>query len=306
LVDSQRHEVEQISWTFPPTRDADRSFTISYVLHEAIGQNGTQAWLDRHLFDGPGRSTYPVGATRVTVTLPAAAPGGDVQVKSAYLSAQVQVSRPSATTVQLDGQSLNAGNLFEVAVIFPRNLLDSAAPRPAWQKGDAPPNPPTALDTVTSVGTDVPTSNTSPIAAFLGNIGLVLAVGLIVIAILGLIAWRLTRRLSGEVQKLAAIKTDGGATDGEAVQGDDEAALPLTTKPLPAINLDFGEVVWPKQQEQLDLDALGLHPLETGRNGPISRIGYLEDDDDADAADGTRRGSGATSGVGGAGGNSGS
>jgi hypothetical protein len=301
LVDSQKHEVQQISWTFPATRDAERAFTITYTLRQAIGQNSTQAWLDRHLFDGPGRSTYPVGAMRVTVTLPAAASGGDVQVRSAYPGAQLQVSRPSATTVQLDGQNLNAGNLLEVAVIFPRNLLESSAPRPAWQKDDAPPNPPTALDTVTSVGSDVPTSNTNPVATFLGNIGLVLAAGLIVIAILGLIAWRLTKRLSGEVQKLAAIKAEGGATDGEAVDGDGEPALPLATKPLPAIDLDFGQVEWPKQQEQLDLDALGLHPLEMGRNGPISRIGYLEDDNDGDSgtANETPRGTSATSGVGG-------
>ncbi len=286
VADSQGHAIEQISWTFPAARDETRSFTIPYTLHAAIAQNQTQAWLDRHFFDGPKRSSFPVAATRVTVTLPTT--GGDVQVKSDYAGAPLQVSRPSNTMIALDGQNLNSERLLEVEVIFPRTLLDASMPRPTWQRGDAPPNLPTKLDSTAAPMPNPSSGPTNPVEGFFANIGLVLAVGLVIVAILGFLAWRLTKRLAADIHELAAERAESG------IEADDDA-LAIITKPLPAIDLNFGEVEWPGTHEEPDLEALGLHPLEEGAAGPISRVGLQGDGQDTPEAE---RGTGATSGVG--------
>ncbi len=301
VADSQGHAIEQISWTFPATQDTTRAFTIPYTLHAAIAQNQTQAWLDHHFFDGPGRGTYQVAATQVTVTLPVTAGAGDVQAKTAYPGAQLQTSRPSDTTVVVQGQNLNSEQLLEVAVIFPRDLLDASAAKPAWQRSDTPPNPPTPLDADISLGSSPAISGSGP-ASFLSNVGLVLAVGLVILAILGFLAWRLSKRLAADIRELAAIKA-GSPMD----EAEDDSPGPAITKQLPAIDLNFGEVEWPTRDEELDLSALGLHPLDMeaaaneandaaagdgGDNGsPSGAHGAGENDD-------SRRGAGATSGVG--------
>jgi hypothetical protein len=293
VTDGEGHAIEQISWTFPAAQDATRAFTIPYTLHAAIGRNTTQAWLDRHFFDGPGRGSFPVSATHVTVTLPDAA-GADVQVKAVYPGAQPQISHPSDTMIAVDSQNMNSGQLLEVEVVFPRAQLDANVARPAWQQGDTPPTPPTALDRVASGEPGSSTSATNPVGAFLSNTGLVLAVGLAIVAILGLLAWRLSARLAADLRKLAGLRAE--ADEGE--DGDD-GALPAITQKLPAIDLDFGEVEWPRQDEELDLEALGLRPLETGKDGPISRVGETWDEQDlAEDSPNAGRGPGATSGVG--------
>jgi len=128
-----------------------------------------------------------------------------------------------------------------------------------------------------------------------------MAVGLVIIAILGFIAWRLSRRVRAGLEELAALRAGDGA-DGEVVDMDlPDDETPFQTKPLPAINLDFGAVEWPQQHEEPDLEALGLHPLDTGKDGPISRVGEPWDEHDAppggDAPE-AERGTGAPSGVG--------
>jgi hypothetical protein len=299
VADAQGHPIEQISWTFPAAQDETRTFTIPYTLHAAIGQNQSQAWLDAHLFDGPGRGDWSVAATQVTVTLPAAA-GSDVQARTAYPGAQLQTSQSSQTgqtTVTVQGQNLNSGQLLEVAVIFPRRALDAAASKPTWQHSDTPPNPPTPLEAATSPSTE-PNQGSSGQAGFLGDVWLVFGIGLFILAVLGFLAWRLSRRLSADIRELADLRAGTGA---EAQ--DDDAALPAITAHLPAIDLDFGEVEWPTSQEEPDLEALGLHPLETGRNGPISRVGHYEDAAEIARENGPQqqdnaRGTGATSGVG--------
>lgn len=310
VEDPQGHPIEKISWTFPAAQDETRAFTIPYTLHAAVGQNQTQAWLDAHLFDGPGRGNFSVAATQVTVTLPAAAAGSDLQVRTAYPGAQLQTSRPSGTTVAVHGQNLSSGQLLEVAVIFPRSQLDAATAKPAWQHTDTPPNPPTALQAATAdVTGDAP--GDSGTNGLLGNVGLVLAIGLLILAALGFLVWRLSKRLSADIQELAAIKAGSGEAAPNGADGANGTdGLQATTQQLPAIDLNFGEVEWPTRNEEIDLKAMGLQPLETGRNGPISRVGQYEDEPKDEPEDGERnghrgpetsRGSGATSGVGGEG-----
>jgi len=295
VEDSQGHAIEQISWTFPAARDETRVFTIPYTLHGAIAQNQTQAWLDRHFFDGPGRGSFPVAAARVTVTLPTA--GGDVQVKSDYAGAPLQVSHPSNTTVALDAQNLNSGQLLEVEVAFARTQLDASVLRPTWQHGDTPPSLPTKLDSAAAPAPAPSIGPTNPVEGFFANVGLVLAVGLVIVAILGFLAWRIAKRLAADIRELGGEQAASGSADDEV----DEAGLPLITKPLPAIDLNFGEVEWPTKHEEPDFEALGLHPLEEGASGPISRVGVHEDEhDDGHDADPpeAERGTGAISGVG--------
>lgn len=298
VTDSAGHGVMQIAWTFPAAQDTTRSFTISYTLHGAIGLNATQAWLDRHFFDGPGHSAFAVAATKVMVTLPSPATSAP-QVKATYPSAQLQTSQPDASTVVVAGQNLNSGNLLEAEVIFPRGLLDDSAKRPAWQQGDTPPPPPTSLTVAPGVVTSTPTESSDPLSALFDNVGLVLALGLALLAILLLVAWWLARRLGANIRELQQLRT------GAPVPGS--AGVSLDTKPLPAIDLDFGEVEWPSRHEEPDLAALGLHPLEesppaddAAGAAPVPDAGEPKAGDRSGDADdgGESRGTGAISGVG--------
>ncbi len=298
VTDNAGHDIMQIAWTFPTAQDTTRSFTISYTLHGAIGLNATQAWLDHHFFDGPGRGAFAVAATKVTVTLPSPASSAP-QVKATYPNEQLQTSQPDASTVMVQGQTLNSENLLEVEVVFPRGLIDANAQRPAWQQGDTPPTPPTALTVAPTTVTSTPTESNDPLAALFDNVGLVLALGLALLAILLFVALWLARRLSVNIRELQQLQTGAPVIGAAGVSRD--------TTPLPALNLDFGEVEWPSRHEEPDLAALGLHPLQenpaadeaTGA-APIPEANGTNAGDhshDADEGDASR-GTGAISGVG--------
>lgn len=293
VTDSAGHGVMQIAWTFPAAKDTIRSFTIPYTLHGAIGLNATQAWLDRHFFDGPGRGAFAVGATKVTVTLPAPA-NSPPQVKATYPNGQLQTSQPNASTAAVEGANLNSGNLLEVEVVFPRGLIDANVKRPAWQQGDAPPTPPTALTLESPVVTSPSAESGGPIAALLDNVGLVLALGLALLAILLFVAWWLAHRLGANIRELQQLRT------GAPVVG--AGGVSLDTAPLPAIDLDFGEVEWPGRHEEPDLQALGLHPLDAAQYPdsvqPDENVPREMGDGDRVHSDEGPRGAGATSGVG--------
>lgn len=263
VTGAQGAPIAIISWTFPPTKDATRIFTIPYTLHGALGLNSAQAWLDRHFFDGPGRGSYQVKASRVTVTLPAAAGASDVQVKASYPNVQIKSGTVDTTTVFAEGQSLNSGQPLEVEVVFPRTEIDASVPRPSWQQSDTPPAPPTPLEAIaTSTPTPSATSTGGIGTVLFGNVGLVLAVGIVIIVVLGFIAWRLSRRVAVGIRELADLRSGEGIPDDMAIEDIPEDESPLVTKPLPAINLDFGQVEWPGKDDEPDLEALGLRPLE--------------------------------------------
>jgi hypothetical protein len=265
-IDTNGNSIRKVEWDFPTTSDALRSFTIPYTVHGHIEVNATQAWLDWHFLDGNNRSNTPVMASQITETLPAP-PSRALQIKADYPGQHPTTSTPAADSAQVSGQNLNTGKSLETLIIFPREELDASLQRAPWQQHDTPPNLPTALGTGQPAATHPTDGSATLVAAFLDNIWLVLALGFVIIAILGFIAWRLSRRVNAGLRELAALRAAGGA----ASELDEES--PFVTKPLPAINLDFGAVEWPHQHEELDLDALGLHPLDTGKHGPISRVG---------------------------------
>lgn len=256
VEDKSANVIRQITWTFPPARDTTRIFTIPYTVHGALGVSGARAWLDWHFLDGPGRSSIPVAASQVTITLPTATSASDVRALATYPGATVTPAVNAglnAGQVTLANQNLNSGQSLEVQVTFPRSQLATSYQRPRWQQADTPPTLPSALG-----GGHAPAAPaTSPSDPFGGGLfsalTLILGVVAVAVALLAILVWRRMRRAKNTLPESAHVAL---AADGDVALDDGE--INYSTRPLPAIDISFEELALPPVEPDDTIASLRL------------------------------------------------
>lgn len=119
-----------ITWYFPPTKDATRTFTVEYTIHGGIIISEEVG--DRFFWKAIGPDhAYPIGSSTVVVRMP---PGAtiDTSIEPATFGpdATYEVS-DDLTTVTYYAENIRANQEFEVGVRFPHGFIPSE--KPSWQ-----------------------------------------------------------------------------------------------------------------------------------------------------------------------------
>jgi len=117
----------EITWYFPPTRNSTHTYILRYrvVGGLRIYPAGDQLWWKAIAPD----HNFPIGASRVTVTLPATFPQDQLQIAS-YGAAATSSVNPRGQVI-FDAQNIPASTELEVRVQFPHGVVQ--ANPPAWQ-----------------------------------------------------------------------------------------------------------------------------------------------------------------------------
>ncbi|MDI7275135.1 MAG: DUF2207 domain-containing protein, partial [Anaerolineae bacterium] len=117
----------RITWYYPSTRNASRTFDLHYRARGAlrIYEGGDQLYWKAIFSD----RDFAVLRSRVTVHLPAALAGADLKVASYGVSAEYEVV--DSQTVRFATGRVRPGEELEVRIQFPHGLL--AAGKPSWQ-----------------------------------------------------------------------------------------------------------------------------------------------------------------------------
>jgi len=117
----------RIRWSYPPTQNAARTFTIHYVAHGAIRiyDQGDQVWWKAI----PADRGFPIRSSRVTVKLPAAVAPADLKMASYGARAESSILDPQ--TVVFTANNIPGGSELEVRVQFPHGLIHASPP--SWQ-----------------------------------------------------------------------------------------------------------------------------------------------------------------------------
>jgi uncharacterized membrane protein len=120
-----------VTWYYPPTRDASRTFTVEYTVIGGIiiGDNNVG---DRFFWKAVGGDhAYPIQSSTVVVRMP---PGAtvDQSIEPAYFGADASyVVSSDLTSVTFTAANIPANQEFEVGVRFPRGFIPDV--KPSWQ-----------------------------------------------------------------------------------------------------------------------------------------------------------------------------
>ena len=117
----------RIRWSYPPTQNAARTFTIHYVAHGAlrIYEGGDQVYWKAI----PPDRGFPIRSSRVTVKLPAVVAPENLKMASYGARAESSILDPQ--TVVFTANDIGSGSELEVRVQFPHGLVQAAPP--SWQ-----------------------------------------------------------------------------------------------------------------------------------------------------------------------------
>ena len=117
----------RITWYYPQTRNAARTFRIHYVVHGGlrIYDGGDQLWWKAIFKD----RDFAVNSARVTVRLPASVASSDLKIATYGAPAEYEIV--DLQTVRFAAGRIKAGQELEVRVQFPHGLVSARAP--SWQ-----------------------------------------------------------------------------------------------------------------------------------------------------------------------------
>ena len=120
----------KITWYFPDTTEATRTFQLSYTLHGAVRvyPDGDQFWWK---FIESGRQ-YTIKSSHVTVTLPGSFAADQLRATSYSGSAETGGAQVvDGQTVEFTGGPFATDTEWEVRTQFPHGAITASAP--AWQ-----------------------------------------------------------------------------------------------------------------------------------------------------------------------------
>ena len=123
----QRGNALRVTWYYPPTQNASRTFALHYRVSGALRvyEGGDQLWWKAIFAD----RDFPVRRGRVTVHLPAAFTQGQLKVATYGVPAEYDIV--DAQTVEFATGTVPAGQELEVRIQFPHGVVQ--ATRPSWQ-----------------------------------------------------------------------------------------------------------------------------------------------------------------------------
>ena len=117
----------RITWYYPYTSDAARTFDIAYTVKGGLRfyEGGDQLWW-KAVF--PDRS-FPVRSSRVTVHLPAGISREELKTAAYFTDADVEIV--DGSTVVFTAGDIKPGQELEVRVQFPHGIVEGQPP--SWQ-----------------------------------------------------------------------------------------------------------------------------------------------------------------------------